>query len=78
MLLWFGRVHGLRYASLRYFNAAGSDGYSGECHQPESHLVSLVLQAATGERESISHGAPGLSGGGQGSVDRALGSCLST
>jgi UDP-glucose 4-epimerase len=54
MLLWFGRVHGLRYASLRYFNAAGSDGYSGECHQPESHLVPLVLQAATGERESIS------------------------
>src|ERR1019366_1877686 len=54
MLLWFGRVHGLRYASLRYCNAAGSDGYSGECHQPESHLVPLVLQAATGERESIS------------------------
>lgn len=54
MLLWFGRVHGLQYASLRYFNAAGSDGYSGECHQPESHLVPLVLQAATGERESIS------------------------
>jgi UDP-glucose 4-epimerase len=54
MLAWFGRVHGLRYASLRYFNAAGSDGYSGERHQPETHLVPLVLRAATGERKSIS------------------------
>ncbi len=54
MLLWFARVHGLRYASLRYFNAAGSDGDSGECHQPESHLVPLVLQAAAGKRQSIS------------------------
>ena len=54
MLLWFGRVHGLRYASLRYFNAAGSDGHSGECHQPESHLAPLVLQAAAGKRPSIS------------------------
>jgi UDP-glucose 4-epimerase len=46
MLSWFSRIHGLRYASLRYFNAAGSDGHSGECHQPESHLVPLVLRAA--------------------------------
>src|SRR6185312_12288525 len=50
----FGRIHGLRYASLRYFNAAGSDGYSGERHQPETHLIPLVLRAATGERKSIS------------------------
>lgn len=54
MLAWFGRIHGLRYASLRYFNAAGSDGYSGERHQPETHLIPLVLQVATGERKSIS------------------------
>jgi UDP-glucose 4-epimerase len=54
MLSWFGRIHGLRYASLRYFNAAGSDGHSGECHHPESHLIPLVLKAAAGERESIS------------------------
>jgi len=54
MLSWFGRIHGLRYASLRYFNAAGSDGYSGERHQPETHLIPLVLRAATGEREAIS------------------------
>jgi UDP-glucose 4-epimerase len=54
MISWFGRVHGLRYASLRYFNAAGSDGYSGECHHPETHLIPLVLQAAAGKRKSIS------------------------
>jgi UDP-glucose 4-epimerase len=54
MLGWFGRAHGLRYASLRYFNAAGSDGYSGERHQPETHLIPLVLRAAAGERKSIS------------------------
>ncbi len=54
MLAWLGQIHGLRYASLRYFNAAGSDGHSGERHQPESHLIPLVLQAATGERKSIS------------------------
>ncbi len=54
MLNWFGRIHGLRYASLRYFNAAGSDGYSGERHQPETHLIPLVLRAATGERKAIS------------------------
>ena len=54
MLSWFGRIHGLRYASLRYFNAAGSDGHSGECHHPESHLIPLVLKAAAGERDSIS------------------------
>jgi UDP-glucose 4-epimerase len=54
MLAWFGRIHGLHYASLRYFNAAGSDGRSGEQHQPETHLIPLVLQAATGKRKSIS------------------------
>ena len=54
MLAWFGRVHGLRYASLRYFNAAGSDGYSGERHNPETHLIPLVLQAAAEERKSLS------------------------
>lgn len=53
MLSWFGRVHGLRYASLRYFNAVGSDGNSGECHHPETHLIPLVLQTAAGEREFV-------------------------
>jgi UDP-glucose 4-epimerase len=53
MLSWFERIHGLRYASLRYFNAAGSDGQSGECHHPETHLIPLVLQAAAGDREFV-------------------------
>ena len=54
MLAWFGRIHVLRYAILRYFNAAGSDGHSGECHHPESHLIPLVLQGAAGTRDGIS------------------------
>ena len=54
MLAWFHRVHGLRYASLRYFNAAGADGDLGEDHRPESHLIPLVLQVALGKREHIS------------------------
>jgi UDP-glucose 4-epimerase len=54
MLAWFHRIHGLRYASLRYFNAAGAAGPLGEAHQPESHLIPLVLQVALGKRASIS------------------------
>src|SRR5205807_8787129 len=53
MLAWFHRVHGLRYASLRYFNAAGAMGNLGEDHQPESHLIPLTLQVALGQREHI-------------------------
>jgi UDP-glucose 4-epimerase len=47
---------GLSYSILRYFNAAGADAEAaiGERHQPETHLIPLVLQVATGERESIS------------------------
>lgn len=54
MLEWFNRIHGLRYASLRYFNAAGAAGSRGEAHHPESHLIPLVLQAAAGQRAAIS------------------------
>ena len=54
MLTWFHRIHGLRYASLRYFNASGSNGRSGERHDPESHLIPIVLQAAAGLRELVS------------------------
>jgi UDP-glucose-4-epimerase GalE len=48
-------AHGLRYAALRYFNAAGADpdGELGENHQPETHLIPLVLQAAFGKRVDI-------------------------
>lgn len=54
MLQWFRRIHGFRYASLRYFNAAGASGELGEAHEPESHLIPLILQVALGKRESIS------------------------
>jgi UDP-glucose 4-epimerase len=54
MLDWFQRIHGLRYACLRYFNAAGATPDQGEDHHPESHLIPLILQVALGKRESIS------------------------
>jgi UDP-glucose 4-epimerase len=53
MLGWFHQIHGLRYASLRYFNAAGAAGELGEDHRPESHLIPLVLRVAQGKRPSI-------------------------
>lgn len=53
MLTWFNRIHGFRYASLRYFNVAGAiEGY-GEAHEPESHLIPLILDVAMGRRASI-------------------------
>jgi UDP-glucose 4-epimerase len=54
MLAWFHKIHGLRYACLRYFNAAGAAGLNGEDHVPESHLIPLILQVALGRREYIS------------------------
>ena len=48
MLDWFHRIHGLRYAVLRYFNAAGAWEGHGEHHDPESHLIPNVLRAALG------------------------------
>jgi UDP-glucose 4-epimerase len=58
MLKWFHRIHGLRYASLRYFNVAGAaegaEGITrGEAHEPESHLIPLILDFALGRRASI-------------------------
>src|ERR1035437_3142517 len=58
MLGWLNRIHGLRYASLRYFNVAGApegpNGVTrGEAHDPESHLIPLVLDVALGRRASI-------------------------
>jgi UDP-glucose 4-epimerase len=54
-LHWAGRIHGLRYACLRYFNAAGADpaGRAGEDHHPETHLIPLVIDAALGLRPEI-------------------------
>jgi UDP-glucose 4-epimerase len=54
MLEWFHRIHGLRYASLRYFNAAGATATLGEAHDPESHLIPLVLRVALGARANVS------------------------
>lgn len=53
MLAWFHRIHGLSCASLRYFNAAGAAGDLGEAHGPETHLIPIILQVASGKRESI-------------------------
>ena len=53
MLAWMHRIHGLRYASLRYFNVAGAIPGRGEAHEPESHLIPLILDVALGRRESI-------------------------
>lgn len=51
MIADFSAAHGLRSAALRYFNAAGADpgGEIGECHDPESHLIPLAMQAVTGD-----------------------------
>ncbi len=56
MIRWFDVAHGIKYVSLRYFNAAGAheSGRIGEDHSPETHLVPLVLQVALGQRAHIS------------------------
>ena len=52
-LHWLSQTKGLRFASLRYFNAAGASEARGEHHTPETHLIPLVLQVAAGHREHI-------------------------
>ncbi|MDX6386008.1 MAG: UDP-glucose 4-epimerase [Blastocatellia bacterium] len=52
-LRWYELAYGLRYASLRYFNAAGATERCGEWHDPETHLIPLVLKAAAGMREDV-------------------------
>jgi len=56
MIRWFDVAHGIKFVSLRYFNASGAheSGKIGEDHKPESHLVPLVLQVALGQRDYIS------------------------
>ena len=53
MLAWFHRIHGLRYASLRYFNVAGAAAEQGEDHHPESHLIPLAFEVALGARKEF-------------------------
>jgi UDP-glucose 4-epimerase len=53
MLHWLDRIHGVRFACLRYFNAAGATSARGEDHDPELHLIPLVLQVALGKRGKV-------------------------
>jgi len=55
MMKWFEKAYGIKYISLRYFNAAGAhpNGNLGEDHNPETHLIPLVLQVALGKRDMI-------------------------
>lgn len=55
MMKWFDIAYGVKYISLRYFNAAGAyeDGSIGEVHNPETHLIPLILQVPFGQREKI-------------------------
>lgn len=56
MFKWTGLAHGLRFVSLRYFNACGAhvSGKIGEAHKPETHLIPLILQVPNGQRDHIS------------------------
>ncbi len=56
MMRWFDSAYGMKYVSLRYFNAAGAlpDGRIGEDHSPETHLIPLILQVPLGKRDHIS------------------------
>ncbi len=54
MLQWMHECRGMRYAALRYFNAAGATKERGEAHDPESHLIPRILKVAMGQAESAS------------------------
>jgi UDP-glucose 4-epimerase len=51
---WYRQIHGMHFSSLRYFNACGALPGRGEAHQPESHLIPLVLRVALGQRKAAS------------------------
>lgn len=55
LIAWYARLKGLEYVVLRYFNAAGADpdGETGECHDPEPHILPILLQVAAGRREAV-------------------------
>jgi UDP-glucose 4-epimerase len=52
-LAWYDSAYAIRFASLRYFNACGATSRCGEVHEPETHLIPLVLQVAAGRRDAI-------------------------
>ncbi len=53
-LEWYSKIHAMEVFSLRYFNACGADGSRGERHEPETHLIPLVLEAAASRRDAVS------------------------
>jgi len=53
ILKWYHQIYGLEYAALRYFNASGASKNFGEAHNPETHLIPLVLQVAMNQRDNI-------------------------
>lgn len=53
LLHWYNRIHGINFVSLRYFNASGAAYDLGENHEPETHLIPLILQTALGQRDCI-------------------------
>lgn len=53
MLHWLDKIYGMRYAALRYFNAAGASQTRGEDHDPEYHLIPIVLEVAQGKRDKV-------------------------
>ena len=53
MLYWLDKTKGLKYTALRYFNAAGASPVRGEDHDPETHIIPLILQVAQGKREKF-------------------------
>ncbi len=55
LLKWYDRIYGVKYISLRYFNAAGADasGLIGEHHEPETHLIPIVMQRILGQRDKL-------------------------
>jgi UDP-glucose 4-epimerase len=57
MLEWYSRIHGFTAVFLRYFNACGATASHGEDHEPETHLIPIVLRAAMGQRKAVTiHG----------------------
>lgn len=53
ILRWYGEIHGLKFVSLRYFNAAGASAKFGEDHRVETHLIPNVLKVALGEKPNV-------------------------
>lgn len=53
LLHWYGRAHGTQAVAIRYFNAAGASELRGEAHDPETHLIPIVLDAAAGKRPHV-------------------------